>query len=48
MPVIAPDTFEDIASRLENLDHATLLPNGTDPTVVAGELIQQIELLVNL
>ncbi|KAJ2982226.1 hypothetical protein NUW58_g6492 [Xylaria curta] len=36
MPVIAPDTFENIASKLEKLDHATLLPNGTDPTVVAG------------
>lgn len=37
MPVIAPDTFEDIASKLEDLDHATLLPEGTHPTVLAGE-----------
>ncbi|KAI0545605.1 hypothetical protein F4679DRAFT_599346 [Xylaria curta] len=36
MPVIAPDTFEEIASKLEKLDHATLLPNSTDPTVIAG------------
>ncbi|RYC65258.1 hypothetical protein CHU98_g908 [Xylaria longipes] len=36
MPVIAPDTFEEIALKLEKLDHATLLPDGTDPTVIAG------------
>ncbi|KAI0403090.1 hypothetical protein F4802DRAFT_608281 [Xylaria palmicola] len=36
MPVIAPDTFEKIASNLENQDHAAFLPNGTHPTVVAG------------
>ncbi|KAI3336646.1 GMC oxidoreductase [Xylariaceae sp. AK1471] len=36
MPVIAPDSFEEIASRLENLDHAAFLPAGTDPTVIAG------------
>ncbi|GAP91305.2 putative GMC oxidoreductase-like protein [Rosellinia necatrix] len=36
MPVIAPDTFEGIASKLEGLDHAALLPNGTHPTIVAG------------
>ncbi|KAI8949821.1 GMC oxidoreductase [Xylaria longipes] len=36
MPVIAPDIFEEIASKLEKLDHATLLPDGTDPTVIAG------------
>ncbi|KAI8627089.1 GMC oxidoreductase [Xylariaceae sp. FL1651] len=40
MPVIAPDTFETIASKLENLDYPTLLPNGTDPTVVAGYTAQ--------
>ncbi|TRX90956.1 hypothetical protein FHL15_008161 [Xylaria flabelliformis] len=34
--VIAPDTFEEIASKLEKLDHAALLPNGTDLTVIAG------------
>jgi hypothetical protein len=37
MPVIAPDTFEDIASKLENQDYASLLPTGVDSTVVAGE-----------
>ncbi|KAI0487273.1 GMC oxidoreductase [Xylaria cf. heliscus] len=37
MPVIAPDTFEEIASKLEKLDHATLLPNDTHPTIIAGE-----------
>ncbi|KAI3327109.1 GMC oxidoreductase [Xylariaceae sp. AK1471] len=36
MPVIAPDTFEDIASKLEKLDYASLLPTGADPTVIAG------------
>ncbi|KAI1427350.1 GMC oxidoreductase [Xylaria sp. FL1777] len=36
MPVIAPDNFEQIASKLEKLDHATLLPSGTHPTVLAG------------
>ncbi|KAI1157575.1 GMC oxidoreductase [Nemania serpens] len=36
MPVIAPDTFEEIASKLEKLDHASFLPNKTHPTVVAG------------
>jgi choline dehydrogenase len=36
MPVIAPDTFEDIASKLEKLDYATLLPAGADSTVIAG------------
>ncbi|XXH05809.1 hypothetical protein Hte_012247 [Hypoxylon texense] len=35
MPVIAPDTFESIASKLENQDHAAQLPPGTDPTVIA-------------
>ncbi|RWA05340.1 hypothetical protein EKO27_g9765 [Xylaria grammica] len=36
MPVIAPDTFEAIASKLEKLDFATSLPKGTHPTVLAG------------
>ncbi|KAI0162130.1 GMC oxidoreductase [Xylariaceae sp. FL1272] len=36
MSVIAPDTFEAIATRLEGLDHASLLPADTDPTVIAG------------
>ncbi|KAI1114157.1 GMC oxidoreductase [Nemania sp. NC0429] len=36
MPVIAPDTFEQIASKLEKLDHAASLPSNTHPTVVAG------------
>ncbi|KAI1169588.1 GMC oxidoreductase [Nemania sp. FL0916] len=36
MPVIAPETFEEIATKLEELDYATLLPDNTDPTVIAG------------
>ncbi|KAI1339218.1 hypothetical protein F5Y15DRAFT_423928 [Xylariaceae sp. FL0016] len=36
MPVIAPDTFQDIASALEAQDHASVLPADADPTVIAG------------
>ncbi|KAI1812269.1 FAD/NAD(P)-binding domain-containing protein [Poronia punctata] len=36
MPVIAPDTFEEIASRLEALDYATVLPTDVHSTVMAG------------
>ncbi|KAI0521645.1 hypothetical protein F5B22DRAFT_634539 [Xylaria bambusicola] len=36
MPVIAPDTFESIASKLEELDYAPLLPSDTHPTVLEG------------
>ncbi|KAI3338059.1 hypothetical protein F4824DRAFT_509673 [Ustulina deusta] len=36
MPVIAPNTFEEIASKLENLDYSTSLPSSTHPTVLAG------------
>ncbi|OTB07319.1 putative GMC oxidoreductase [Hypoxylon sp. CI-4A] len=36
MPVISPDRFESIASKLETQDHAAQLPPGTDPTVIAG------------
>ncbi|KAJ8121069.1 hypothetical protein ONZ43_g2388 [Nemania bipapillata] len=36
MPVVARNAFEEIASKLEKLDHASLLPNNTHPTVVAG------------
>ncbi|KAI1278985.1 hypothetical protein F5Y07DRAFT_387844 [Xylaria sp. FL0933] len=36
MPVIAPDTFEEIALKLEKLDYASALPTGTHPTVLAG------------
>ncbi|GAW15582.1 hypothetical protein ANO14919_049960 [Xylariales sp. No.14919] len=36
MPVIAPDTFETIASKLEKLNFAASLPKGTHPTVLAG------------
>ncbi|KAI0873290.1 GMC oxidoreductase [Hypoxylon argillaceum] len=36
LPVVAPKAFEQIASKLEKLDHATLLPNNTHPTVIAG------------
>ncbi|KAI1298068.1 hypothetical protein F5Y03DRAFT_386770 [Xylaria venustula] len=46
MPVIAPDTFEDIASKLENLDSATSLPNGTHPTVLAGYKAQMENMAV--
>lgn len=40
MPVIAPETFESIASKLENQDHAAQLPPYTDPTVIAGEFFR--------
>lgn len=36
MPVIAPEKFEDIATKLENQDHAAQLPPDTDLTVIAG------------
>ncbi|KAI1803675.1 putative GMC oxidoreductase [Daldinia bambusicola] len=36
MPVISPDRFESIASKLENQDHAAQLPPDTDLTVIAG------------
>ncbi|KAI0384574.1 putative GMC oxidoreductase [Hypomontagnella monticulosa] len=36
MPVISPERFEALASKLENQDHAAQLPPDTDPTVVAG------------
>ncbi|KAI0542832.1 hypothetical protein GGR58DRAFT_172328 [Xylaria digitata] len=36
MPVIAPDAFEEIASKLEKLDYAASLPKDTHPTVLAG------------
>ncbi|PVH88936.1 GMC oxidoreductase [Cadophora sp. DSE1049] len=36
LPVIAPDTFSSIASNIETLDPASVLPPGTDPTIVAG------------
>ncbi|KAI0909274.1 hypothetical protein F4823DRAFT_639300 [Ustulina deusta] len=36
MPVIAPNTFEEIASKLENLDYSKSLPSSTHPTVLAG------------
>ncbi|KAI1417155.1 GMC oxidoreductase [Hypoxylon sp. FL1857] len=36
MPVISPERFESIATKLENQDHGAQLPPGTDPTVVAG------------
>ncbi|KAI1452601.1 putative GMC oxidoreductase [Annulohypoxylon moriforme] len=36
MPVISPERFESIASKLENQDHGAQLPPDTDETVVAG------------
>lgn len=40
MPVIAPEAFETIASKLESQDHAAQLPPDTDPTVIAGESLK--------
>jgi choline dehydrogenase len=40
-PVIAPDTFEDIAARYEAQDPAWYLPAGSDPTVIAGYQAQK-------
>jgi hypothetical protein len=34
--VIAPQAFDSIAADLEKQDAATLLPHGTDPTVITG------------
>lgn len=34
MPAISPDRHEDIAAKLEALDHAEQLPPDTHPTVV--------------
>ncbi|KAL7621231.1 hypothetical protein AAE478_008548 [Parahypoxylon ruwenzoriense] len=36
MPVISPERFEEIASKLENQDHGAHLPADTDRTVIAG------------
>ncbi|KAI1141002.1 GMC oxidoreductase [Hypoxylon sp. FL0543] len=36
MPVISPERFESIATKVENQDHGGQLPPGTDPTVIAG------------
>ncbi|KAK7954670.1 hypothetical protein PG988_015364 [Apiospora saccharicola] len=36
MPVVSPDRYETIASKLEAQDHAAYLPPDTDPTVIAG------------
>ncbi|KAI1212824.1 putative GMC oxidoreductase [Annulohypoxylon truncatum] len=36
MPVISPERFESIASKLESQDHAAHLPPETDETVIAG------------
>ena len=38
MPVVSPERFESIASKLENQDHAAQLPPNTDETVIAGML----------
>ncbi|KAI6089371.1 putative GMC oxidoreductase [Hypoxylon rubiginosum] len=44
MPVIAPEAFETIASKLESQDHAAQLPPDTDPTVIAGYTAQMKEM----
>ncbi|KAI1762008.1 putative GMC oxidoreductase [Hypoxylon sp. FL1150] len=44
MPVIAPETFETIASKLENQNYAAQLPPDTDPTVIAGYTAQMKEM----
>ncbi|KAG4420213.1 hypothetical protein IFR04_006689 [Cadophora malorum] len=36
LPVIAPDAYSSIASEIEGLDAASILPLGTDPTIIAG------------
>ncbi|KAK7753988.1 hypothetical protein SLS62_004087 [Diatrype stigma] len=35
MPAISPDTYNDLADKLEAQDHAAQLPLDTDPTVIA-------------
>ncbi|KAI5917646.1 hypothetical protein F4810DRAFT_641317 [Camillea tinctor] len=40
LPVISPDNFEAIATKLESQDHAAQLPPDTDPTVIAGYTAQ--------
>ncbi|KAI0017918.1 hypothetical protein F4780DRAFT_772066 [Xylariomycetidae sp. FL0641] len=44
MPVIAPNTYEDIADKLEALDLEEVLPEDTDPTVLAGYRAQMAEM----
>jgi choline dehydrogenase-like flavoprotein len=41
LPVIAPDTFEDIASRYEAQDPAAYLPANSPPTIVKGYAAHQ-------
>ncbi|KZL76326.1 glucose oxidase [Colletotrichum tofieldiae] len=41
LPVIAPDSFEQITTAYESQDPAAYLPAGTDATVVAGYAVQQ-------
>ncbi|KAH9223845.1 hypothetical protein DL95DRAFT_272821, partial [Leptodontidium sp. 2 PMI_412] len=36
LPVIAPDVYTSIASDISSLDPASVLPPGTDPTIIAG------------
>jgi choline dehydrogenase len=40
LSVIAPNNYTSIASQIESLDAASLLPNGTDATVIAGYAAQ--------
>lgn len=46
MPVVSPDNYQTIASRLDSQDPAAYLPSGSDPTVVAG-YAEQKKLFVN-
>ncbi|KAF3061338.1 Versicolorin B synthase [Daldinia childiae] len=48
MPVISPERFESIASKLENQDHAAQLPPDTDPTVVAGYSAQMKKMAASI
>ncbi|KAI0112860.1 putative GMC oxidoreductase [Daldinia grandis] len=48
MPVISPERFESIASKLENQDHAAQLPPDTDPTIVAGYSAQMKKMAASI
>lgn len=46
LSAITPSLFESFAQELEAQDHASYLPEGTDPTVAAGYRIQMQQLAV--
>ncbi|KAI5867721.1 putative GMC oxidoreductase [Durotheca rogersii] len=48
MPVISPDRFESIATKLETQDHAAQLPPDTDPTVIAGYSAQMKDMAASI